>query len=331
MAAQKGIGRLIQVGIARETSRGTAVGTPTFMIAFAELDVDEKDQRVTDEQSYGVIEGSTGESIVRQWMEGTIKAPIGDKHFPLVLYSVLGTLNSVTGTATGTPYSHTVTVLQNAQHPTLTVQLDDPLAAQDYTHALSVVSDLEISYERDAFLSYSASIRGKKGVAATVNPVAVSENRFLPQHLTFKYATTQALLGTGTTVALKSATLSISQNIEDDTVLGSVAPVDYLTKQFTIEGEIEATFQNESDFKVDSLTGTARAFRFDLVNTAATIGTGSTNPSLRIDLHNVTLEPISKPIRLNDIVMQRFSFVGHYSTADAKMITVTAVNAQSSY
>ena len=67
----KGIGRLNQVGIAKETSRGTAVGTPTYMIAFAELDLDEKDQRVIDEQSYGVVENSVGESIVKQDRKST--------------------------------------------------------------------------------------------------------------------------------------------------------------------------------------------------------------------------------------------------------------------
>ncbi len=332
MAAQKGIGRLVQVGIARETSRGTAVAAPTFMIAYAELDIDEKQTRVTDEQSRGVIEASVGESITKEWVEATVKAPIGDAHFPLVLYAICGTLSSVTGTATGTPYSHTITVLQNAQHPTLTIQLDDPLAAQDYTHALSVVSQLEIAYERDTFLSYTASIRGKKGVAASVTPATVSENRYLPQHLTFKYANTQAnLTGTATTVSIRSASVRINQNIQDDDVLGNIAPNDFLSKQFVIEGELEAIFQNESDFKTNSLTGTVRAARFDLVNTAAVIGTGTTNPSLRIDLHSVTFQPITKPIRLNDIVMQKVAFKAHYNTTDSKMVTITAVNATASY
>lgn len=327
----KGIGRLLQVGIARETSRGTAVGTPTFMIAFAELDIDEKDTRVIDEQSRGIIEGSVDESIVKQWMEGIIKAPIGDKHFPLILYATLGTLSSVTGTATGTPYYHTITVQEGAQHQSLTIQVDDPLGGQDYTHALSVISQIEINYEREAFLSYTANVRGKKGVAATVTPATVSENRFLPQHLTFKVAATQSALDAASAIPIKSATLRINQNIQDDDVLGNIAPQDFLNKQFQIEGEIEAIWQNESDFKTNSLTGTARALRLDLANTGAVIGTGSTNPRLQIDLHKVQFQPVTRPIRLNDLVMQRVAFRAHYSTADSKMVTITAVNNQSSY
>ena len=327
----KGIGRLLQVGINRETSRGTATGTPAFMIAFAELDVEEKDTRVIDEQSRGIIESSVSESIVKQWMEGSIKAPIGDKHFPLVLYAVLGTLSTVVGTATGTPVTHTITVQEGAQHQSLTILLDDPLGGQDYTHALTVISQLEIAYEREAFLSYTASIRGKKGVANSVTPATVSENRFLPQHVTFKYAATQSALDAATAIPIKSATLRINQNIQDDDVLGNIAPQDFLNKQFEIEGELEAIWQNESDFKTNSLTGTARAIRLDLINTSAVIGTGSTNPSLRIDLHNVQFQPLTRPIRLNDIVMQKLSFRAHYNTTDSKAVTITAVNAQTAY
>lgn len=327
----KGIGRLLTVGINRESSRGTAAGTPAFMIAYAELDIDEKDTRVIDDQSRGVIEGSVGESIVKQWMEGTIKAPIGDKHFPLILYAVCGALTSVTGTATGTPIYHTITVQQGAQHQSLTLLLDDPLGGQDYTHALTVPTQVEIAYERGSFLSYTASIRGKKGVANPVTPAAVSENRFLSQHLTFKLATTQSGLDAATATPIKSATLRIKQNVADDDVLGNIAPQDFLNKQFEIEGELEAIWQNESDFKTNSLTGTARAMRLDLVNTSVVIGTGSTNPSLRIDLHNVVFQPITRPIRLSDIVMQKVAFRAHYSTTDSKMVTITATNTQASY
>ncbi len=327
----KGIGRLNQVGIAKETSRGTAVGTPTYMIAFAELDLDEKDQRVIDEQSYGVVENSVGESIVKQWMEASIKAPIGDNHFPLLLYSILGTLNTSIGTATGTPCTHTITVAQSAQHQSLTILLDDPIGGQDYKHANAVIAQLEIAYEREAFLSYTASVKAMKGAAATVNPVAVSENRFLPQHVVFKLATTQSGLTAATAMPIKSATLRITQNIQDDDVLGSVSPADFLSKQFAIEGELEAIYQNETDFKSNSLTGTARAMRLDLINTDAVIGTGAANPSIRIDLNKVVFQPITKPIRLNDIMVQRVSFRAHYSATDSKMVTITAVNSQQSY
>jgi len=298
-----------------------------YAIPFAELDFNEKDSRVIDEQSRGVIEGSTGESIVKQWAEGTLKAPIGDKHFPLLLNSILGTL---TGTATGAAFTHTITVAQSSQHQSLTFFIDDPLGGQDYKYALSVMAEVEITYEREQFLSYSASIMAKKGAIATLTPAVANENRFLPQHLTFKVATGTAGLAAATATPLKSASVRISQNIESDDVLGNIAPVDFLTKQFVIEGEVEAIYQNESDFLTDSLAATEKAVRFDLVNTGVDLG-GGVNPQLRVDLNRVVFQPIGKPIRLNEIVMQRVSFRAHYHTTDAAMVTITAVNAVSSY
>lgn len=329
------IGRLVQLGIHAEVERGTAVGTPAYMVAWSELDLDEMDSRVVDEQAIGKIEGSVGESIVKQWVEGAIKAPIVDQSFPLLLYSLFGTLDSVTGTAAGTPYYHTFTVAQSSQHQSLTLLLDDP-SSQDYTYAGAVVNQIEVSYEREKFLGYSAGVRSKKGSAVSVTAGTASGARFLPQHLTFTYADTRAGLGTGTTIALKSATLRINQNIEDDDVLGNIAPVDFLTKQFEVEGEVEAIFQNESDLKTFSLTGSAKAVRFIATNTDEVIdstGTnpGTINPEVRIDLHKVQFQPITKPLRLNDIIMQRMSFRAHYDTADARMITIDVVNSESSY
>ena len=44
--AQKGIGRLLQFGIAKETTRGTPNASADFWIPFAELDFNEKWENV---------------------------------------------------------------------------------------------------------------------------------------------------------------------------------------------------------------------------------------------------------------------------------------------
>lgn len=327
----KGIGRLFQGGIARETTRGVAVTSPAFWIPFSELDFDEKDLKVIDEQSRGVIEDSVGQSIVKQWAEGALKAPIADTHFPLLLYALLGTLVTTDNPdANPVVKDHTVTVAQSAQHQSLTFLLDDPLSGQDYTHALGMVSGLEIAYEQGKFIEYAATLRAKKGATATLTPAATSENRFLPKHLTFKLAATQAGLDAAGATVIKSLTLRLEQNVEDDDVLGNIAPADFLNKQFMIEGQLEAIWQNESDFKTTALAGTVKAMRLDLKNTDVTIGTAA-NPQIKIDLHSVIFKEITRPVRLNDLVRQTLSFKAHYNTTDSKMIQIVCTNVQASY
>lgn len=326
----KGIGRLLQIGIARETTRGTSPASATYWIPHNEFDVFEKDTKILDEQTRGVIEDSVGQSIVKQWAEGSLKAPIGDKHFPLFLYSIFGTLASALKSGETLVYDHTISVQQGSQHQSLSLYLDDPLAGQDYTHALAVLTSLEIAYEQGKFIDYVANFKTKKGATATLTPSTTAENRFLPQHLTFKLATTQAGLDAAAAVVVKSLSLKIDQNIEEDDVLGNIAPADYLNKQLVIEGTLEAIWQNITDFKNAALAGTVQAMRIDLVNSDVAIGTAS-NPRIKIDFHSVVFKEITRPVRINELVKQTVAFKAHYNTTDSKMASILANNTVASY
>jgi len=326
----KGIGRLFQVGIAKETTRGTVESSASYWIPFSELGIEEKDNKIFEEQAYGVIEDSIGSTITKQWAEGSLKAPIGDKHFGLILLAALGSVSSGAHAGESIVYDHIFSVQQGAQHQALSLFLDDPLAGQDYKHALGVIDSLEITYEPGSYIGYSANIRAKKGATATLTPSLTTEGKFIHKHFTFKVASSLAGLGGGSAIALKSLTLTITKNLEDDDVLGSITPNDFLNKQFTIEGKLEALWQNESDFKTNTLAGTAKAIRLDLVNTDTTIGNAA-NPTVRIDLAKVTFTEITRPIQINEMVKQSVSFKAHYSTSDSKMITALITNLVSSY
>src|SRR3989338_398333 len=173
----KGIGRLFQLGIAKETVRGTPESAAGYWIPFSEMSIEEKDQKIPDEQAYGVIEDSIGMSIITKWAQGNFKAPIGDKHFPLVLLAALGNLSSSLHAGESIVYDHTITVQQSARHQALSLFLDDPLGGQDYKHALGVIESLEIVYELGQFLSYTANLRARKGATATLSPANRSEER----------------------------------------------------------------------------------------------------------------------------------------------------------
>src|SRR5580704_10244862 len=87
------IGRQSQIGIAKETSRGTVVA-PTYWVPFNDLTLDQKVEQVFDTQAYGIIEDSIGAYLTKLWTEGTIGANLYDHSFGLILYSLFGTLTS---------------------------------------------------------------------------------------------------------------------------------------------------------------------------------------------------------------------------------------------
>lgn len=77
MAAQKGIGRLVQVGIGKESLRGTAVAA-TYWNPWTDLTIDEKKEFAVDEQAYGIIEDTTNLTQVKKWSQGSIQGNVLD-------------------------------------------------------------------------------------------------------------------------------------------------------------------------------------------------------------------------------------------------------------
>jgi|ERR1051326_2618355 hypothetical protein len=333
MAAQKGIGRLVQVGIGKESTRGTAV-TATYWTPWNDLVIDEKKEFAVDQQSYGLVEDSVNLTQVKKWAQGTISGNVLDQSFGLILYSMFGTLTSHAAHSGETiVYDNVFNIGESAQHQSLTFNLHDPLSAQDYQYANGVVEKLDLTVALKKFVAYTAAIKALSGAThAAFSPSTTTENRFVPQYLTAKFASAYSTItgGGGSTVALRGLQLTLNANVEDQEVLGNVAPADFLNKQFSVEGTFEAIWQNESDFKTAFLGPTAQAIRFDIKNSDVTIGT-SANPELIIDLPKCTFQELSRPFKVNDLVYQTIKFKAVYDIANTLMIKATLTNTVNGY
>lgn len=207
MAQQKGIGRLIQVGVAKETTRGTPISSAVYWNPFMDLTLDEKKEFASDQQSYGIIEDNVNFTQTKKWSAGSISGNIADQTIGLILYSMFGSY-AVSG-PTNNAYLHTFTVGETAQHQSLTLFLHDPLSAVDYSYANGVVEKLDITMELKKFLMFNASVKALSGaVQSSFSPSTTSENRFVPQYLTANFALNSAGLA-GTLTATGTAATSI--------------------------------------------------------------------------------------------------------------------------
>ena len=332
MSAQKGIGRQVQFGIAKEVTRGTSPATPGYYLAWSDGLLEEKFENVTDVEAYGVIEDSASQTRVKNFAEGVIKLPLTDTSFGLFLYSLLGTdTPAAEGSPNGAVYDHVFTVAQNVQHQSLSAYIHDPLAAADYAHANCVVTKLDIEFALKKFIEISVTLKGLKGASiGTLSPSQTAENRFVPQYVTFKTASALSGLNAASATALKSLKLSIDQNTDDDDVLGQSYPRDFLNKEMKVEGTLEAIFATEADFKTAALANTYKAMRIQIKNTDVTIGS-SANPTLTIDMAKVFFTEYSMPRKLNDLVYQTVKFKASYSISDTLMIKATLSNLVASY
>jgi len=396
MAAQKGIGRLIQVGIAKETTRGTAISSASYWNPWSDLTLDEKKEFAIDDQSYGIIEDSVHLSQTKKMAQGSMTGNAADQSIGLLLYSMFGGYG-VAGPS-DSAYTHTFTIGETAQHQSLTFFLHDPLAAQDYSYANGVVEKLELDLTLKKFVAFTASIRAQSGAAqSSFTPANTAENRFLPQYLAAKFAlnytglqgtltatgtasstvhvtacsinpqtnlkvgmgvtgtnipanttvakivsataydlsqATTGAIGTQTftpqTVALKSAKITINANVEDQEVLGNLAPADFLNKEFSVEGQFEAIWQNETDFKTPFMGPTNLSIRLDVKNTDVLIGATST-PELYLDMPKCIIQEIGRSFKVKDLVYQTIKFKAVYSFTDTLLAKMVLVNGTSSY
>lgn len=325
MPLLKGIGKLIQIGIAKETTRGTAMTTAAYWLPVDDWAMEERYQNAVDTQTYGVIEDNVGQTRVKKWAEGEITVPLTGTSTAVLLHALFGTATAVLHAGESTIYDNTYNVLQSVQHKSLTVFVHDPIptatgATADYTHANAIVTKASIEYALGDFVKASFGIKAQAGSAAAVVfvPSQPQENRFVPQYMTFKLASSFSGLTAASAIKIRSAKINIEKNADDDDVLGQVAPRDFLNREFSIEGEIEAIWQNESDFKDAAIANTARAMRLDLVNSDVTIG-NATNPQFRLDFAKVHFTEFSRPIKIKDVVYQTISFKAAYSVTDSLM------------
>lgn len=321
----KYLGQLVDVGFAKEASRGTLESSATFFIPKMSLSIDDLIEQAIDESSIGVIEDSIDAKTTSKFSEAEIEAKVGDKSLGLLLLSLFGSVS--TSGPTDSAYTHTFGVQQSAQHQSLTMFLEDPNG--DYRHANMVVGSLEINAELDSFIKYKAQLTGKAGVSSTVTPSYTTENSFLSQHAVVKIASNQAGLGAASALSVRALRLTLNANTEREHNLGSTAPTDVLNKQFSVDGEITVVFNDET-FKTDMLADTAKAMRIEFVNTDVTIGS-STNPTLRFDLYKYKVTDFKRNYSNGEITTATISFKAFYLESSSKMIDGVLINTQASY
>ena len=147
-------------------------------------------------------------------------------------------------------------------------------------------------------------------------------------------AATTGAIGTQTfgpaVVALKSAKVTINANVEDQDVLGSLNPADFLNKEFSIEGSFECIWQNETDAKTAFMGPTPQAISLIATNTDVTINS-SYHPIFNITLAKCTFQELGRPFKVKDLIYQTVKFKAVYSVSDTLLGEVILTNSLSTY
>lgn len=323
----KYIGRILKVGVAKESSRG-AGAAPTYLVPITDFDFDDKITEAREDAGIGRIEDSDAAFVTTKYGEGALEGEIRSSSFGLFLYGLLGSLSS--GSVVDSSYTHSFSIANNNQHQSLALTVEDPNTKEMYK--LAMLESLEINAELDEIVKFTAEFMGKQAVTTTQSvPAVASEYKFTKKHLKVKLAANIAGLAAASAISVKSLTLTISKNLMLDDVLGTAEPEDILNQQLSVEGELTLNYEDET-YKNYMKNKTARAMEIKFENTDETIGS-STRPSLTIQMPNVDFFDWEPDYSMDEIVTQTISFKGNYdvSGGNAVISTCQLVNTVASY
>lgn len=326
----KAIGRVMDLGVGVESPRGGGL-TPTFWIPKSSYSLEDKVNKAPSRQSYGNIALDGNQAIPsRVWSEGTLEMDMMDSSFGVFLYALLGS-KSVAG-PTDSAYTHTFTLSNTNQHPSLAVMVKQSSLAT-LMFKLAMVESMQIEINTDDLVKVTVNFKGKKSVGSTAGTVTyTAHKKFVGRDLTFKIATLTSGLAAASNIPLKSLSLNFEKNLYVDHALGTVQPIDILNQGFRLTGELELDYENRTyaDLFTD---GGYRAVRVNLTNrrTDALIGV-STNPAFNLDLSRVEFSSWEGSYPNDEIAKQTLSFTALYDITNGNVInSCTLVNTTTSY
>lgn len=308
----KFVGRRGEVGLAKESSRGTPVA-PTIWLGRNTISFDDKIESARNVQALGRVEDSDGNHVTGKHGEGEFEMDMEDTALGLILASLLGASPVTTGS---NPYTHTYTLQNTNQPQSLTLAYQDPDTTKLFP--LTVVDNINIQIDPNGIVSLTVGFMSrvaKDWTTLTADFTGLG-SKFLHQFLRFKLAANTGAISGASEISLKSLDLTISRNTIKDDVLGTLAPEDILSQQLSVEGSLTLNKEDET-YRRYMLDGTYRAMQILLER--------SSSSSLQLVFPRVDFTEWEQDRALDEIVTQSINFKGNYDAANAVAIISTAV------
>jgi hypothetical protein len=323
------IGRLKDIGIGKEGSRGAGV-LPSHWIPKSNITFDDKALKARSTVNYGNINLEGNQALVaRKHAEGSIEFDLFDDSFGLFLLNIFGAVQS--GSVVDSSYTHEFTLQNDSQHQSLAIGVKEA-GINDLMYRLAMINSLTITVIPDDVVKVSADFMARtSAVASIIGPSYSASNKFAGRHLTFKAETLTSGLDAGSNIPLKSLEITIEKNLRLDHNTSTVEPNDILNQGFRISGTVELDYENRT-YRDLMLDGSYRAVRIDLENLQATIGAGATNPLFRLDLSRVDFEGWEPQHPNDEISTQSIQFMAMWDITNNDVVNLCRlINGTSSY
>lgn len=321
--------RTCNIGIGKETTRGTAV-SPTMFLQATDWDFQDQAEVVKTERTLGIMEAYKDQFVSKKWCEGQITLEALDKTSGYFLLGALGSVSSEEDMNDSGVYHHTFGILQSPQNPSFTLY-EKRGALETLQYRNSIISSLDFAFTTGDYVKMTANVKGFNGETATITPVYENEHVFTANNVSVKLADDYADLDTAEEVCVQDLSLSINNNPIDIECLGHQTPKDFLKGQVEITGSMTMIF-HDTEQRDMALNNLSKAMVISMVDTNSTIGTSS-NPALTIDLPLVKFETQGISGGANDYLSITLNFTGYYDLTSGveKAISAVLTNTTSTY
>lgn len=319
------LGRTRAYGLGKESVAGTAVAA-TKWIPQMDLTVEDKIDRIYDTSALGTRFGEFAADTNMTSADGNINGVVYDQSFGMIALAAMGSVSTATHpSATGVKV-HTFSIASTL--PTYTISTND--ANEGIRFAYGILDTLELKMSQGEYVSFASTWKALQGATAANTVTYVSENRFRPQDVVVKIASSVAGLGAATPLRVKDLTLKLNNNIITEPRLGTTNP-DYYP------GVVQTTLEMGRlylDTSIKSLVfgTTPQAMSIAITRSDVQIGTGTpTNPSIVLTFQPSVFTQWGRDGGLDDLKHEAFTFQPIFSTTTSKAWDLALTNVEASY
>jgi len=327
------MGEQVQLGLARESVRGTVVAPTTWIPARTPTGIVAVVEKAEIKETRGSGIAGQGSEISSIHVEGDLEFNVRNSSIGYIWLSLLGSIS--TGVTLGA-YTHTFTrQLTGPQNPSLALALAQA-GGQDYEYPMVVVDSLELNVPIDDVVNATATLIGQKeNEHADYTPAFVSDATdalFRNHDVTIKFADTVSGLAAADPICLKEFTLNIANNAKTKMCIGEQYPTDILSVASEITGSFAADLASAETFYDVYKAGGYKAMEISMErDDMPVLGTSTKYPKMVITLDRVSFDKYTPDRPIDDIVGESVDFTAHFDETNSSAITVVLQNTKANY
>ena len=320
------IGRQLELGVALETTRGTAETTAERWIKNVTATIQERAEHAIDDNSHGNLADSDNRRVIKKWVEGSLEGILQVDVVGYFLYNIFGGISSSL-VETGV-YSHAISLDSTTiEHPSLTFFAKDG-GVQNLNISNGMISSLEINASMDDYVRFTTNIMASEASTGTDTPAYSEEQDFVGKDITVKTASTEGGLAAATAISIKELGITLDTGAIVDYVLGQYNPDDIYDGKLSIQGTIVKNFTDEV-YK-DLFLGDDAKYMEIAITGSQVIG-ATENPTITILLNKVKITAWERSGGNDELVTEALEFKAFYNETDDEMGKITIINNTDEY